>query len=62
MTRIRLKYVHAFVDRHGKPRHYFRRAGFKQVRLPEPPGSQEFMEAYQSALEAGAPIEIGTRR
>jgi integrase len=62
MTRIRLKYVHEFVDRHGKPRHYFRRAGFKQVRLPEPPGSPEFNEAYQTALEGAARIEIGATR
>ncbi len=62
MTRIRLKYVHEFVDRHGKPRHYFRRTGFKQVRLPEPPGSQEFNEAYQSASEGAARIEIGATR
>jgi hypothetical protein len=25
MARIRLKYVNEFVDRHGKPRYYFRR-------------------------------------
>jgi integrase len=62
MTYIRLKYVHEFVDRHGKPRHYFRRKGFKQVPLPEPPGSLEFNEAYQSALEGAVRIEIGTNR
>ena len=62
MTRIRLKYVHEFVDRHGKTWHYFRRAGFKQVRLPRLPGSQEFMEAYQSALEGAARIEIGATK
>ena len=49
MTRIRLKYVHVFEDRHGKWWHYFRRAGFKQVRLPGLPGSQEFMEAYPNS-------------
>ena len=27
-------YVHAFIDRHGKPRFYFRRAGFKKTPLP----------------------------
>jgi hypothetical protein len=62
MTRIRLNYVHEFVDRHGKPRHYFRRAGFKQVRLPGLPGSREFTEAYQYALEGGARIEVGATR
>ena len=50
MTRIRLQFVHAFHDRHGKLRHYFRRPGFKQTPLVGPPGSAEFMEAYQAAL------------
>jgi len=27
------KYVHGFIDRHGKPRFYFRRPGFKQLPL-----------------------------
>ena len=62
MTRIRLPYVHEFTDRHGKPRHYFRRVGFKQVASPGVPGSSEFMEAYQAALERGARIEIGAKR
>jgi integrase len=62
MARIRLKYVNAFIDRHGKARHYFRRPGFQQVPLRGLPGSAEFMEAYQVAL-AGAPrIEIGAER
>ena len=64
MTRIRLQYVHAFRDRHGKIRHYFRRPGFKQIPLPGLPDSAEFMEAYQAAL-AGmtAPRhEIGASR
>ena len=26
------KYVHGFVDRHGRARFYFRRAGFKRCR------------------------------
>jgi hypothetical protein len=58
MTRIRLPYVHEFTARHGKPRYYFRRAGFKQVRLPRLPGSTEFMEAYQAAVDSTAPVEI----
>ena len=33
MTKVNLKYIHSFTDRHGKPRHYFRRPGFKQVAL-----------------------------
>jgi integrase len=62
MTRLRLKYVHRFEDRHGKWWHYFRRNGFKQVRLPGDPGSSMFMEAYQSALDGAPRIEIGAKR
>jgi integrase len=61
MTHIRLKYVHEFTDRHGKARRYFRCRGSKQVRLPGLPGSQEFMEAYQAALESGGHREIGAK-
>ncbi len=62
MTRIRLKYVHEFVDRHGKPRHYFRRPGFEQVPLHGLPGSQEFMDEYRAALEGAPRIAIGSTR
>jgi integrase len=55
-------YVHAFVDRHGKPRFYFRRAGFKKVPLPGLPWSPEFMAAYQATTDAAPRIEIGARR
>ncbi|MNS05706.1 site-specific tyrosine recombinase XerC [compost metagenome] len=54
MTSLTLKWIHRFRDRHGKMRHYFRRPGMKRVPLPGSPGSTQFMEAYQSALEAGA--------
>jgi hypothetical protein len=33
------KYVNGFIDRHGRPRWYFRRAGFKKVPLPGLPWS-----------------------
>jgi hypothetical protein len=33
------RYVNGFVDRHGKARYYFRRAGFKKVSLPGVPWS-----------------------
>src|SRR5262245_26910002 len=52
MTRIRLDYVHEFVDRHGRIRRYFRRRGQKRVPLLGPPGSEEFMAAYQLAFTA----------
>jgi integrase len=55
------KFVHAYIDRHGKPRFYFRRAGFKKVPLPGLPWSPEFMAAYEQAL-AGQPAQIGSAR
>jgi integrase len=55
------KYVHGFVDRHGKARFYFRRPGFRQVRLPGLPWSPEFMQAYEAAL-AGQNLDIGSKR
>jgi integrase len=56
------KFVHGFIDRHGKPRWYFRRAGFKQVRLPGLPWSPEFMSAYEAVLSETPRPEIGARR
>ncbi len=50
MTRIHLRYVDRFVDRHGHVRHYFRRPGDKRLALPGMPGSDEFMAAYKAAL------------
>jgi integrase len=55
------QYCNGFIDRHGKARWYFRRAGFKRVPLPGLPWSPEFMEAYQNAL-AGQPMPIGGGR
>ena len=46
---IRLKYVHAFRDRMGRMRYYFRRHG-KRATLPGLPGSDEFMAAYAAQL------------
>ena len=56
------KYVHGFIDRHGKPRFYFRRAGFKKVPLPGLPWSGQFMEAYEQAM-AGQPasLDVGAK-
>jgi integrase len=56
------KFVHGFIDRHGKPRWYFRRAGFKQVRLPGLPWSPEFMDAYQTAHGTAHRTEINASR
>lgn len=56
--RCDLKYVHAFTDRHGKRRHYFRR-GRKKYSLPGSPGSPEFLAAYNSYL--GVPAQPSDR-
>jgi hypothetical protein len=56
------KYVQGFIDRHGKPRFYFRRRGFKQVPLPGLPWSPEFMAAYEAAMSGEARIQIGASR
>jgi len=53
MSKIRLKYVQRYKDRHGRWRHYFRRPGCARIALPGLPGSLEFMEAYQAALGVG---------
>jgi hypothetical protein len=54
-------YVHAFTDRHGKPRFYFRRPGFRRAALPGLPYSSEFMAAYDAA-QHGARVELGASR
>ena len=54
-------YVHAFTDRHGKARFYFRRPGFRRAALPGLPYSSEFMAAYDAALH-GARVELGASR
>lgn len=63
MTKIRLKYIKAYADRHGRQRYYFRRPQFENRLLPGLPGSSEFMNAYQAALDGtNAPREIGSDR
>jgi integrase len=52
VTKIRLRYVKAYIDRHGKARHYFRKPGCKPVALPGLVGSDEFMRAYSEAVSA----------
>ena len=37
-------------DRHGRVRHYFHRRSQRDVALPGPVGSEQFMRAYQSAF------------
>jgi hypothetical protein len=55
------RYVHGYIDRHGKARWYFRRRGFKKVPLPGLPWSPEFMTAYEAAI-AGQPIQVCSTR
>jgi integrase len=64
MNRRKLpKYVHAYLDRHGRPRHYLRRRGHKHVSLPGLPWSPEFMTAYTAALgNVPPPSNIGADR
>jgi integrase len=59
MTKVKLRYVQAWVDRHGKAYVYFRRPGYELVRLP-PIGSPGFMSAYETAM-AMHPQAIGER-
>jgi site-specific recombinase XerD len=51
---IRLKYVNAFRDRHGKMRYYVRRKGHPKVPLPGFPGSKAFMDAYHVGIGTAA--------
>src|SRR5262245_43658836 len=56
------KYVHGFIDQHGKPRFYLRRRGFKKVPLPGLPWSPEFMAAYESAFAGQVRPQIGANK
>ncbi len=56
---IRLRYVHAFRDRSGRMRYYFRRNG-KRTPLPGLPGCSEFMGAY-AALLSDRPQQVEQR-
>jgi integrase len=65
--RLRLpKYVQGFLDRHGAPRHYFRRPGAKRIPLPGLPWSPEFMAAYElaaaSEMVSARALEVGASR
>jgi integrase len=56
------KYVQGFIDRHGRPRFYFRRPGFQRVPLPGMPWSPEFMAAYQKTMDVKPVPRIGSDR
>ena len=55
IAKLNLPYVQALRDRHGHPRHYFRRTGCLRITLPGAVGSAEFMAAYQAALSGQEP-------
>lgn len=62
VAKIDLPYVQAMKDRHGKPRHYYRRKGYSRVTLPGTPGSAEFMAAYAEAdARARRPHELAAQ-
>lgn len=48
MATVRLAYVDAYRDRHGRQRFYYRRNG-RRFALPGLPGEPEFMAAYEAA-------------
>jgi integrase/recombinase XerD len=62
MIRVRFRYVIEDVDRHGNVRLYYRRRGEPKVRLPGLPGTDEFMAAYQEALNRTSPLKTFQRR
>jgi integrase len=62
MMRKAPRYTHGYIDRHGKPRWYLRRRGYKSVPLPGLPWSPEFMTIYESVLSGQEPTQIGESR
>ncbi|HET7377153.1 MAG TPA: hypothetical protein VFK30_10615, partial [Anaerolineae bacterium] len=48
---MKLPYIKAYKDRHGRSRYYFRRKGFPTIALPEPK-SPGFIAAYEAANSA----------
>jgi integrase len=52
MTSIRMQYVKQYRDRTGKLRYYLRHPNSPSIPLPGPPGSRQFMAAYEAGLVA----------
>lgn len=50
-----MKYVKTYQDRHGRLRHYFRRAGYPDIPLPGDTSSPEFYMTYAAALAGNPP-------
>jgi integrase len=57
MALLRLRYVHSFVDKTGRPRYYFRYRG-KRWPLPGEPGTSEFAVAYSEAKRGASGGEL----
>jgi hypothetical protein len=58
-------YVKHYIDRSGKARFYYRRAGVKEVVLPGLPWTPEFMAAWEKAnvaYQAPEKVVIGASR
>lgn len=55
------KYCQGMIDRHGRPRWYFRRPGYPRRALPGLPWSPQFMAEYAAAME-GDKIEVGKKQ
>lgn len=55
MTSLRLPYIKEYRDRSGRIRRYVRRKGRPDIPLTGEPGSEEFMAAYQAAIESTGP-------
>lgn len=56
MAKLRLRYVHEYVEpKTGKAYRYFRRPGYPTIRLPGVPGSRDFNAAYEAALRSEPP-------
>jgi integrase len=55
------RFVHGFIDRHGRARFYFRRPAFERRPLHGAPYSPQFMADYEAAM-AGQPLPVGVKR
>jgi len=56
------KFIHGFIDRHGRPRYYLRRKGYQKVPLPGLPYSTAFLDAYAEAIAGQPPTRVGKGR
>lgn len=62
MSRVMIRYVNSFRDRHGRMRYYFRKGG-RRFPLPGAPGTGPFSEAYDELLaEHGGEPGYGGKR